>query len=95
MKESDTQYLLGLTLIPGLGAVRIKLLLDHLGTARDIWNLTDSQISVLKLPSDVRDSLVTHRKKIDLAKEMQLISSSGVHLLPSTDAQYPALLKDI
>lgn len=95
MSSTEDKYLLGLTLIPGLGSARIKLLLEHLGAAREVWTLTDQQIRTLSLPSEVRDSFIENRKKIDLAKQLQLVSTSKARLLTIEDPDYPPLLKEI
>ncbi len=95
MSSLEQKYLLGLTLVPGLGSARIKLLLEHLGTAREVWSLTDGQIRALSLPSDVRDSFIESRKKIDLAKQLDMVSASKASLLTIEDFGYPPLLKEI
>lgn len=92
---TEQSYLLGLSLIPGLGNVRIKLLLDHLGSPRQIWEMTDTQLRSLKLPSGVQESFIENRKKIDLAREMSLVITSNAFLITLLDAAYPKLLREI
>lgn len=92
---TDQSYLLGLSLIPGLGNVRIKLLLEHLGSPSLIWKMTDTQIRSVKLPSGVQESFMENRKKIDLAREMSLVITSNASLITLLDENYPHLLREV
>ncbi|HET7713376.1 MAG TPA: DNA-processing protein DprA, partial [Patescibacteria group bacterium] len=94
MREGQ-EYLLGLSLIPDLGNVRIKLLLEHLGSPRLIWQMSEREVRALKLPSSVQNSFLENRKKIDLAREFDDVITNGVTLLTLSDDNYPPLLKEI
>jgi predicted Rossmann fold nucleotide-binding protein DprA/Smf involved in DNA uptake len=95
LKNLDQQYLLGLSLIQGLGPVRIKLLLDQLSSPEDIWRLPERQVMAFKLPTSVKESFLDLRKKIDPAGELEKLARAGYSLLTISDTNYPKLLKEI
>ena len=97
MTELDA--LLILNSIPGLGNIRKRKLIDHLGSAAKFFCLNAAQLSQLKntniLPPKVLNDIQNFPKDIYLKKEYNFVQSHGVCLLTYQDEDYPERLKKI
>ena len=97
MTELDA--LLILNAIPGLGNMRIKKLIDFLGSAQKVFLLNDVQrrevVSNQILPFEILENIQKFPKDIYLKKEYNLVRSCGVFLMTSEDDLYPQRLKEI
>lgn len=49
----------------------------------------------LKLPGNVKESITSNRKKIDLAKEIDSLGRSSISIVTISDSNYPKLLREI
>lgn len=93
---NDLKYLLGLTLIPKLGNIRIRNLIDCLGSSEQVWLADYSQlIRVPGIAGDLAAHIISIRKKICLEKEWEKLNKAGVKLISSCSDQYPDLLRHI
>lgn len=90
MTESDA--LLVLNAIPGLGNVHIKKIIDRLGMAADVFHLKDSERLV---PAQIFKNIQDFPKDKYLKKEYNLVQFHRAQLLTYKDADFPELLKEI
>lgn len=70
-------------------------LLDHLSSPRQIWQISDAKLRSLKLFESVQGSLTENRKKIDLARKMKVVITSGASLITLIDQHYLSPLREI
>ena len=94
-KISSSAYLLGLSLIPGLGPARIKILQQHFPDPAEVWGLSEKSLRALKLPEGVASSILEYRKKIDLEGELAKLSKAAIKIITLLDDDYPPLLREI
>jgi DNA processing protein len=92
---SNQAYWLGLTLVQGLGSVRIQQLLTAFGTAQDVWEANDKDLRAVGLPEQVLNSLLKTRKTMDLAAELRKVEIVGASLITWEDSNYPDNLRFI
>lgn len=92
---SDLRYWLGFNLVPGIGPVRLRDLLDHYGDLEPAWRANAATLRAVGLPRDAIESLVTSRSQIDLDAELAKVEAAGVRLLTWDSQDYPPLLKRI
>jgi DNA processing protein len=93
--EDYRLYWIGLNLVKGIGSVRFKLLLDHFGDAKRVWNAhADELRSVDVLPS-VIDNLIEVRSTVSLEKVWDKIQNLEVTVLTWEDNNYPTLLREL
>ncbi|MBN1847035.1 MAG: DNA-processing protein DprA [Deltaproteobacteria bacterium] len=85
-----------LYLIPGLGNIAFKNLLDRMGSPEAILK---ASLDELKDVEGVREEIALHikqqRTEIDPSAELKKIKDMGVHIITYTDVDYPPLLRAI
>lgn len=90
--------ILALTLVPGLGPVRIANLIESLGSIDAVLGATASRIGqVPGIGSKTASSIATHlHKSIDkVDEELERIADQAAHVLAIGDPGYPPLLASI
>lgn len=90
--------LLRLTLVPGLGPIRIGALLAHFGTARRAIDASPSELAQVRGIGDVvarraAEALKTIDAELD--RELKLAENLGVRLVAKGTPEYPALLAEL
>ena len=91
------EALVALNLISGVGPIRTRHLLDHFG-GDPVAILRASQSELDRVPGvgeQIAAGIARWETEVDLAGEMRRIQESGVTVLGFTEAEYPALLKQI
>lgn len=88
-------YLIVLQLVDGLGAVRLKMLLDFYQDPEIIWQTPINELREFKIPALVLKNLETARKRIDPGQEYQAVIDSGIKVISLDDPAYPEALKQI
>jgi len=92
--ETKLLYQIALTLIPGIGPVKAKLLLAHCGSAEAVFK--EPKRSLLKIP-DIGSVLAEVIQKADVLtraqKELEIIERNRVVALFIGDPDYPERLK--
>jgi DNA processing protein len=93
---NDTEASIALNLIPELGPVRVRRLLDYLGTPQRILEATGSELrQVNGVGPRVADSIAGWRSTIDLEGELERIAAFGAKIITQSDPLYPRLLREI
>jgi DNA processing protein len=91
------EALVALNLISGVGPIRIRHLLDHFG-GDPAAVLSASQGELDRVPGiggQLSSCIAGWQSGVDLSGELRRIQETGVTVLGFTDAEYPALLKQI
>ncbi len=92
MKE-DVLYQIALTLIPNIGAVQAKLLLDELGDAKSIFNTSIKQLSAIENIGEIRAKQIKTFADFKKAEdEIALIERNNIETFFITDEHYPKRL---
>ncbi len=94
MKEKELLYLLALQRVPKVGDVLAKRLLQHCGSAEDIFKSSARSLLTIEgigtiLVKSLRDT--RHFKYAE--EELAFIRAHGISCSAFTDAEYPSLLK--
>ncbi|MCS7151744.1 MAG: DNA-processing protein DprA [Endomicrobia bacterium] len=87
--------LVTLNLIPNLGPLRIKRLIDYFGSATKIISAHEDELSSVEgIGNSIARNIVMYRQKTDMGeKEIQLASKNGVRIVTYLDDKYPPQLK--
>jgi len=91
----DKRFWVGLTLVRGIGAVRLQALMDHFGNAADAWQGSSDELRAAGLGAKVIERLLEARKTIDLDQLWDKIIAQGIQILTWEDELYPPRLKEI
>ncbi|HEY8899455.1 MAG TPA: DNA-processing protein DprA [Chthoniobacterales bacterium] len=93
---TDTEAHIALNMVPRLGPVRLRRLLETFDTPQRILAASASELErVDGIGPDVARSIAGWEKVVDLPAELQRIADFGAHVLIPTDAAYPELLREI
>src|ERR687885_485171 len=95
MQRPDLRYLVGLSLLPGIGPARFHKLLDRFGEAERAWKASEQELLALGVEGKMLPSLLERRRTLSLDREMERLARLEVQVLSSADADYPARLKEI
>jgi len=94
---SDKRYLwLALYMIPGLGNIALKKLLDRFQVPERIFQATLAELSEIDgIREEIASSIFERRYSGDPEKEIKKAEDQGVRILTYSDPTYPGLLKEI
>jgi len=83
-------------MIPKLGPVRMRRLLDRFETPQRILVASAAELcSVEGVGSEIASSICGWEKSVDLSAELKRVADFGAHILIQTDPLYPPLLREI
>jgi DNA processing protein len=83
-------------MIRGIGPVRVRRLLEALGSPVEILRASECQLcSVTGIGADVAKSLRSWESQVDVAAELALVKDFGASVITMGCADYPVLLREI
>ena len=91
----QTPYLIGLSMVPGIGPARMRLLLDHFGQPEGAWQATYADLVDVGLDRKTADALVETRRTLDLEGQLERIEKGGFRTLTWLDDAYPERLREV
>lgn len=81
-------------MLPKIGPVRVRRLMDALGSAEAILKANTHRLSSVQgIGPETAKIIRDWESRIDLAAELQEVSQRGIQILTQDDAQYPDALK--
>ena len=93
---TSTEAYIALNMLPNIGPVRVRALLEAFGEPQAILSAGASQLKkVHGVGEEVAQSIARWRELADLNGELKRIDKHGAHVLTQQDAAYPAHLKEI
>ncbi len=91
-----TEAYLALNLLPKIGPVRVRRLIDVFGSPERILSAKAREITAIDgFGNDLAEAISGWESKIDLARELRRITEENLTVLTQEDALYPKLLKQI
>ncbi len=91
----EKAYWVGFNLVRGVGAVRVRNLLDHFGKLEIAWDSPAGALISAGLPARVVENFLVVRKQVNLDVVMKRVADSGVQVITWDDDAYPRRLKEI
>lgn len=93
---TTTEAYIVLNLIPKIGPVRVRRMLDALGTPEAILEADPLRLmSADGIGEEIANSIATWQDHIDLSRELRRISETKVHVITQESREYPKMLKEI
>lgn len=87
---------LALNLLPGLGPVKVRRLIDAFGTAQKVLSAPTVDLQkVAGIGPDISTQIHNWRNQVDLESEMAELERRGLDFIIHTDANYPPPLREI
>ncbi len=93
----QTPYYIALSKVPGVGAARVRRLLDHFGSVETAWRATLGDLLASGLDAKSAMSLVETRRTASLESELEQleqIEKLGGRAVSWEDDEYPQRLKE-
>jgi DNA processing protein len=88
-------YWVGFNMVKGIGAVRLRALLDFFGDLKIAWQAPADALRAAGLPQKPLETFLQIRHQVDLEQIWQRILSQNIQVLIWEDAHYPRRLKEI
>jgi DNA processing protein len=95
MGKRDTQFFVGFNLVPGIGPVKVRALLDHFGDLETAWHAASADLHRVGLDQRAVGNLLAVRAKVDLDAEVERVHRAGAAILTWDDSAYPKHLRSI
>jgi len=92
---SDSRlYWIGLNLVKGIGAVRLRALLDAFGDVQTAWQASAEELRSVGLGQKIVQNLVQLRADVSLEQIWEQIQADEVQVLTWDDDEYPERLRE-
>lgn len=89
------KYLNALNKVQGVGAQKMKMILDFFGSAEKAWQGTQKDFEASGLSEKLASRIIAERPSIDPDKEWAEMEKREIRMLTADDEAYPRLLKEI
>jgi len=93
--NDDKRYWVGFNLVKGIGAARMRLLLDVFGDAQTAWNAPLEALQEAGLGSKVLETLQKIRSTVSIDLIWERLQAQGIRVLTWEDDEYPPRLAEI
>ncbi|MBI3328249.1 MAG: DNA-protecting protein DprA [Nitrospinae bacterium] len=92
----DKACWIALHLVPGVGRITFKKLVDYFGHPREVLRATLGQLTrVSGIGPKIAQEIVRFQTATEVEHELRAVERYGCHVVTQADAGYPALLKAI
>jgi len=91
----ERHYWLALSMIEGIGSVRLSKLIQHFGDPASIWEASERDLTRVNGIGILARNIVEQRKKIDINKVLDNLEKPGIQYLTQDEDYYPQIPKNI
>ena len=91
----DMRYWIGFNRVNGIGAAKVRALIDHFGDLEHAWSATPIDLKEAGLDRRAIDSFVQTRSTLQLDREVERVEKIGAKIIIWDDPDYPLLLRNI
>ncbi len=91
----DLGYWIGFNRVAGIGAARLRALIDYFGDLATAWQAPPTELQRAGLDRRSLSSLVQMRRELDLDAEVDRVQRAGVQVLTWNDPDYPSNLRQV
>ncbi len=95
MSSTERHYWVGFNKVPGIGAARLRLLVDYFGDLEAAWRAPSHALKQAGLDRRSLESLLKVREMLDLDAEMERLHQAGVQAITWVDDCYPPNLRQV
>ena len=90
----QTKYWVAFSQVPGMGAVRFRLLEGAFGDMEEAWRGSEAALVAAGLDRRTVSQIIQRRPQLDPDAEMSRLNSHGIRAITWHDTDYPPLLKE-
>ncbi len=93
---TDLEYLILLNMLPDIGIIRVKNLLERFGSLKNIFTATQAELEEVEdIGPKIASSILKSEREKELKREIELISRYDVSVISYLDKEYPDNLRQI
>lgn len=93
---TDREAYIALNMMEGLGPVKVRALIDFLGSPQAVFEVDGDQLQQVRgIGEKLRCSILEQRTQVDPTAEVENAGALGIRLITPLDADYPVALKTI
>ena len=93
---NSTEACIALNMLPTMGPVRLRKLLEVFGTPERVLAAKRSELRAIEgIGNEVADQIVSWENTVDLAAELQRIREFGAKIITAESPEYPRQLREI
>ncbi|MEW5870196.1 MAG: DNA-processing protein DprA [Chloroflexota bacterium] len=93
--DDSRKYWVGFNLVKGIGAARLRVLLEYFGDIGTAWDASPRRLEEAGLGSKLVENLCQVRASEVLSRTWEQIQARGIEVLTWEDAAYPRRLQEI
>ena len=90
-----TKYWLALSMVDGLGPIRINKLIDYFGNAYKIWKASKSELLKVSGLNSIIDDFINQRENINIDSTIKKLNEKKIKYITLPEDDYPEILKNI
>ncbi len=91
-----TEAYLTMNLLPGIGPVRVRRLLEAFGTPEEVLRQKSGRLQEVNgIGPELAETIATWEQKIDLSRELRRIKEFGATVVTQEDEVYPKNLREV
>jgi DNA processing protein len=90
---TNTEAIILLNMVEGLGPKRIEFLLSNLESPKEVFTIRHKSLKPL-LGEKLSGKLIEKRSSLEFRKELDLIAKEDIDVVTVLDSDYPSLLKE-
>jgi DNA processing protein len=92
--HEEKGYILWLSRVPGIGAIRLKRLREFYGSAKAVWKYaeTNELLNIQGITSAIAQAIIESRREFSIEEEIQRLTKMGVNFCVIGDPDYPTPL---
>jgi DNA processing protein len=95
MHRPDIGYLVGLSLLPGIGPARFHRLIERFGEPERAWRASEQELVALGVDPKTLPALLEKRRSLSIERELERLKGLDVQVLSVFDPDFPPQLKEI
>jgi DNA processing protein len=95
MQDEIKRYWIAFNLVKGIGATRMRALLEYFGDARTAWEAPPAELEAAGLSARLAESVALKRVDGSVERTWEAIQTQGLNVLTWEDECYPRRLKEI
>jgi DNA processing protein len=93
--ELELPYIIGLSFFEGIGPLRFRALIKYFGTARAVFESSETELKNTAVGNAVVDQFILFRKTTDINKLYESYLKKNIKIITLFDPEYPEKLKNL
>jgi DNA processing protein len=94
VSHSKASYFIGLSLLPGIGPIRLRKLIDLCGSPAEAYRASADRLRAVGVEEKHIPDIESRRASIELTRETDRVARLGARVITCDDPEYPVRLRE-